>query len=193
MGKFNPAKYDPATDSSPGSDKFRNGSREGNVILIVDEGTCPSGNCKPVSPKKTYSQGGDARLKGLLQRAAATGTKVTVIAKGKEVSTGTAASMAKTYGFDRHVKAFQDRLRAQEADAARRAADLEERRAKARAESAERAKVRERAQKAKASAKKAKAAARKEPARKATPSRRRPPTKSATEAIAEGNAAAAAS
>lgn len=197
MARFNPTKYSPETDSSAGSSKFRKGAIENDVLLTVDEGkTCPSGNGKPVSPKRTFSQGGDARLKGILQRASATGTKITTLdPKGKVISTKDASAVADSYGFGKYVTAFAQRTQAQEADRQARATALATKRIEAAAASAARRAERQKAQDARTAARASKkASAAKATATKRTASKRAPAKKAvakpAVEALAEANAAA---
>lgn len=104
MARFNPATYDPALDSSKGTQKHRN-DRPGTVVLLVEEGYCPDGcGQKPNGKGRTFRQGHDARLKGILIRAGATDTGIVTITKGK-AKVETAAEMAKRFGFSAQVAA----------------------------------------------------------------------------------------
>lgn len=193
MARFNPRTYDPATDSSAGSDKFRKTGKEGVILIVVSEGdekTCPSGNGKPVAAKRTFSQGGDARLKGIMQRAAATNTPITIVdPKGKGSST-TATKLAERYGFTKQVTAFTDRLEALAAESSKKGEAAAARKAAAAERKATEGAARKAAAEKKAKERAAaKAKAEKVATKPAGSSRRRSAAKPATEALAEANAA----
>lgn len=146
MARFNPNTYDPSSDSSPGAPKT------GNLVLVYkDEFACRCGcGDKPKNPKRKFVQGHDARLKGALIRAAATGTKVEV-RQGKTTDVITAEAAAKVFGWS----AIISKAKASYADKAK----ASEARAKATAA--------RKAEASKKAAAKAKAATKKAPAKKA--------------------------
>jgi hypothetical protein len=163
MARFNPATYDPAADSSNGK------SQSGTLTLVVADGEdalCLSGNGKPVSKGRKFSQGGDAQLKGKLMRAHATGTKVTVVGAGGKAKTQTAMALAKELGWDGYLTRFAEGVATRAQAAKDRAANQ-----------AEKAKAAKAAAKANGSAKKA-------PAKRSASAK-----KGAAAALAEANAA----
>ena len=134
MARFNARTYDPATDSSKGHQKHRTADGNEGVVLIVGEGECPDGcGGKPNGKNRVFRQGHDARLKGILIRAGATGNSVTTVTNGK-ATTETAATIAKRFGFAGQVAAGiereQGKAKAREAREASRAAAAAERKAK---------------------------------------------------------------
>lgn len=103
MARFNPSKYDPKNDSSTGHNQYRKDGFDGPV-LITNEGDCPCGcGTKPNNAKRTFRQGHDARLKGILIRSGATGFKVRLVQDGK-VTDKTALQVAQGHGFSDQVK-----------------------------------------------------------------------------------------
>lgn len=106
MAKFNPTKYDPKSDSSPGTDRMR-GSGPATVILDWTSATtavtpgspatqakvCPCGCRELLASKSRFRMGHDARLKGLLSRAHVTGTDITIV-KGSDMTVTTAVALA---------------------------------------------------------------------------------------------------
>lgn len=101
MAKFNPAKYDPKDDSSPGTDRMR-GSGPATVILdwtsIRKHGepevkVCPCGCRELLASKSRFRMGHDARLKGILSRAHITGTDLTLV-RGSDMTVTTAIALA---------------------------------------------------------------------------------------------------
>jgi len=111
MPKFNPAKYDPATDSSPGTAKYRTGGAPATVILDWTSLThapaqpgdaptvtkvCPCGCRELLGSKSKFRMGHDARLKGKLTRAHVTGTDITIV-KGNDMSVTTAVALASQF------------------------------------------------------------------------------------------------
>lgn len=137
MAKFNASKYDPAKDSSRGSKP----TPEQGVVLVVEEGQCPCGcGQSPKSPKRTFVQGHDARLRGILTRAHLTGTSVTVITGGK-AKTGTALAAAKPHAFATQVKEAAEREKERAAARDQRAAERKQKAEEAKAAKAEKAKA----------------------------------------------------
>lgn len=112
--RFNPEKYDPKQDSSKGHQK--------DGVLVLAQKTkkdgdheitsCASGSLEfPSNRKSKFVQGGDARLKGRLIRAHLTGTKVVRVIDGKAGKAGTALAVAKEHGFEKQIKAADDRFK----------------------------------------------------------------------------------
>ena len=99
MARFNPAKYDPREDSSPGTEQFRQGG--GSPLTVVLDWTplldrdraCPCGCREALAANSRFRMGHDARLRGKLVRAHVTGTDVTIV-KGRDVSTSSAMAIA---------------------------------------------------------------------------------------------------
>lgn len=131
MARFNPVTYDPKADSSKGHEKHRKDGFDG-VVLIVGEGECPDGcGGKPNSKKRTFVQGHDARFKGILIRAASTGTKVRTVGP-KGTTDKTALQIAGSFGFSDQVKSGSEghqakaKIRAAKAEARATAKDAVE-------------------------------------------------------------------
>lgn len=126
MARFNAATYDPASDSSKGHEQARKqfDGISDTVVLIVGEGECPDGcGAKPQGKNRTFRQGHDARLKGILIRAGATSRNVTTIT-GDVQTTETPLNLAKKYGFSGQVK---DGIEREQAKAKTRQARQEKR------------------------------------------------------------------
>ncbi len=149
--RFDPSKYDPSKDSSPGA------PRTGNLVIVYKNDTdCRSGSGgQPRNPKSRFVQGHDARLKGALIRAAIAGVKVEVRDQDKAPVIVTPEAFAKQFGFGSQVATAKSRY----ADSAA----IEKQR---KAERAAKAKIRAAARKSAKPAKKA--PAKKAPAKKAT-------------------------
>jgi hypothetical protein len=71
MGKFNPAKYHPAFDTTPGLPV-----RPDEVGLLVGEHLCACGCATESGSKAKFCMGHDVRLKGVLIRAASSEARV---------------------------------------------------------------------------------------------------------------------
>lgn len=105
MARFNPQKYDPAEDSSPGTEQFRQ-SPSAPKTLVLDwtqvessEGAgraCPCGCRELLAANSRFRMGHDARLRGKLVRAHVTGTDVTIV-KGRDVSVASAVAIAEQF------------------------------------------------------------------------------------------------
>lgn len=75
MNKFNPDKYDPRADSTPGLPR-----RAGSISLLVGTGMCGCGcGNAPTGDKARFQMGHDARLKGKLTRALAARVDVALV------------------------------------------------------------------------------------------------------------------
>lgn len=125
MPKFNVAKYDRVADSSPGS----GAKPDGPVVLVYPtELVCRCGCGQPTrNVRSRFRQGHDARLKGILIRAAVTGTKIEIREGDDKPVTVTAAAAAKAFGFEHQVRQAKDRYTAEanqvKAAATKRAAE----------------------------------------------------------------------
>lgn len=109
MAKFNPAKYDPKTDSSSGTDRMRHNG-PATVILdwtsirtkatqdapATDVKVCPCGCREPLASKSRFRMGHDARLKGILSRAHVTATDITLV-KGSDLTVVSAVALASQF------------------------------------------------------------------------------------------------
>lgn len=102
MARFNPTKYNPADDSSPGTEKHRQGGKA-PVTVVLDwtpltaaDRVCPCGCREPLAKDSRFRMGHDARLRGKLVRAHVTGTDVTIV-KGRDVSTSSALAVAEQF------------------------------------------------------------------------------------------------
>lgn len=99
MARFNPSKYDPSEDSSPGTEKIRQGPTAPKTLILdwtppaADDRVCPCGCREVLHPSSRFRMGHDARLRGKLTRAHVTGTDVTIV-KGRDVSTSSAITVA---------------------------------------------------------------------------------------------------
>lgn len=99
MARFNPAKYDPREDSSPGTERYRQGGNAPTTLVldwtpIEPSGrACPCGCREELAANSRFRMGHDARLRGKLTRAHVTGTDVTII-KGRDVTTLSAVAVA---------------------------------------------------------------------------------------------------
>jgi hypothetical protein len=96
MARFNPATYNPGDDSTDHYD-----TNPGELILVVDPGTCHCGcTTQLTNAKRNFRQGHDATLKGKLIRAHLTGTPVRVNdGDGKTQFHGPARDLATKYGW----------------------------------------------------------------------------------------------
>lgn len=107
MPRFQPAKYNPAVDSSPNHQSYRRGDAPVTEVLLdwsSDESgkrTCPCGCRQPLAKAARFRIGHDARLLGILKRAHITGTKVAVI-KDDVTATEDATDLAAQFSSDRH-------------------------------------------------------------------------------------------
>lgn len=105
MARFNPAKYDPRDESSPGTEQYRQGAGAPQTLILdwtqlrIDSGAevnsrvCPCGCREELALNARFRMGHDARLRGKLVRAHVTGTDVTIV-KGRDVSTSSALAVA---------------------------------------------------------------------------------------------------
>lgn len=170
--RFNPSKYDPAQDSSPGAPKT------GNLVIVYNsDSECRSGQGgNPKNPKSRFVQGMDARLKGALIRAAIADVKVEVRDQGKPPAILTPVAFAKQFGFGDKVATAKSRYADAQASAKAKAA---ERAIKAKERAAARQAAKKAAAPKKAAAKKA------APAKKATKASKATTKKAAAPAPAE--------
>lgn len=109
MPRHNLAKYDPRTDSSAGTDEYR---QDGDgVILMQRPGDCPCGCLtKPLSKGRTFAMGHDARFRGILIRAHCTGNEVTVIdPDSKEREVFKAMALAETHDWAEYLATAKTR------------------------------------------------------------------------------------
>lgn len=120
MPRFSPSKYNPAKDSSPGSEIYRYNEGDEDpgcegVILLVEKDQCLCGCGEyPKGKDAKFCMGHDARYRGILQRAHMTGTEINVFNEGTLVS-GPAMSFARDLGWEEHIltseKVNADRIR----------------------------------------------------------------------------------
>lgn len=108
MARFNPAKYDPANDSSVGTNVHRATAGDDNgfegVILFVREGHCICGCLTKVGKKSRFAQGHDARYKGILLRAHRTGTEITVMDQDSGMAVSSpAVNLFRDNGWERFI------------------------------------------------------------------------------------------
>jgi hypothetical protein len=68
------------------------------ITIEVPEGTCLDGCGKPVTKGRSYKQGHDARLRGVLGRAYKAGEEVTFVQDGQATTTDGATALRR-YGF----------------------------------------------------------------------------------------------
>jgi hypothetical protein len=73
-------------------------ARKKAVEITVHEGTCCCGCGEPVSKGRSFRQGHDARLKGILGRAHRGGIPVRIVADGSR-ETQTAAALLEAWGW----------------------------------------------------------------------------------------------
>lgn len=80
MNAFNPSKYDPAADSSAEVSHAVRASYPRDLILVLDHNACACGCGQlPAGKRSVFRQGHDARMRGKLIRAAATGVRVVTV------------------------------------------------------------------------------------------------------------------
>jgi hypothetical protein len=107
MPRRNLNKYSPVEDSTPG---FRTTNPKALVLNIKGERGCPCG-CEetPKGKKAVFVMGHDARLRGKLQRAHLTDTKVLILRDGQpeRKKLFSAMEVAKRYG-ESFVKGLQE-------------------------------------------------------------------------------------
>lgn len=104
MARFNASTYDPTQDSSKGHTKHREDGFDGVVLIRKDDTECPDGcGGKPTGKKRVFRQGHDARLKGILIRAGATGRNIRNVV-GSVTTDETPNTVAKRYGFADQVR-----------------------------------------------------------------------------------------
>lgn len=130
MARFNPNTYDPAADSSPDTEGYREpdeGRELQGVILDRtqvegDDGelfdACQCGCRSPLNPGRRFVQGHDARLKGILMRAHLAGVEVHVLQGGMLISTD-AMDEAKDQGWAQFLKDAKARFDAKPAPKAK--------------------------------------------------------------------------
>jgi histone H1/5 len=194
--RFNPTNYNPADDSSPGAPS------NGNLVLIYkDDQACRCGcGGAPKNPKRRFIQGHDARLKGMLIRAAVTDTTVEIRQGKEKPATLSATSAAKVFGWGQVATAkarHTEAERTAKAKAAERAKVTAAKRDAITASKATKAAEKAKAAKAKAVAKRdsdrtkaaAKKATKKAPAKKA-PAAKKAAAPKAAEPSAEEAASA---
>lgn len=80
MSTFNASKYDPTADSSPDAAPAVRANYPRDLILVLDHNACECGCGELPSGKRSrFRQGHDARIRGMLIRAAAASARVVTV------------------------------------------------------------------------------------------------------------------
>lgn len=94
MPRFNPNKWKPTDDSTPGLrtvDPRR-------VVLHVPDGCCPCGCATPpLGAKTTFNMGHDARLRGVLIRAHLMGVEIREVSSASTLEASVEGGLAPTF------------------------------------------------------------------------------------------------